>query len=118
MSKKKTRGSTSSKMLNEPQSDVMIALLEMFSVVDDVLTEEDAFDANKLQAGMGRIYRQWMRTRTVLDPNFDKTKYQHGTRSKRPAKGQQVFTMGQRVTLEKSQKPSAKKGKERRKRDV
>lgn len=115
MSKKKTRGSTRSVVPNEIQSDVMIALLEMFSAVDDVLTEEDAFDANKLQAGMGRIYRQWIKTRTVLDPDFDKTKYEHGTRSKRPAREPHTFTMGQRVTLEKNQKPSVKSEKEKRK---
>jgi hypothetical protein len=42
------------------------ALTELFSVVNDVCTEPDLFNAERLNAGLGRIYRQWRRTRRVL----------------------------------------------------
>lgn len=38
-------------------------LLELFSVVDDVFTEADAFNADKRRQGYGRIYRAWKKTR-------------------------------------------------------
>jgi hypothetical protein len=42
------------------------ALLEMFSVVDSVFTEIDAFDVEKISIAYGRIFRSWKRTRAVL----------------------------------------------------
>lgn len=41
-------------------------LLELFAVVNDVFTEDDAMKQGKQQVGMGRIYRQWKKTRTAL----------------------------------------------------
>lgn len=41
-------------------------LLELFATVDGVFTEDDAMQPAKLQVGMGRIYRQWKKTRTEL----------------------------------------------------
>lgn len=46
-------------------------LLELFALVDDVFTEDDAMDPSKRQIGMGRIYEQWKRTRAALDPSWD-----------------------------------------------
>jgi hypothetical protein len=46
----------------------LIALLEAFSVLDDVFTEDDAF--SKARVGMGRLYRAWKEARKVLDPEF------------------------------------------------
>ena len=45
-------------------------LLELFAVVDDVFTEDEAFAPENLRAGLGRIYRQWKKSRKVLDPDF------------------------------------------------
>lgn len=46
-------------------------LLELFALVDDVFTEDDAMSPEKRQIGMGRIYEQWKRTRAALDPTWD-----------------------------------------------
>lgn len=46
-------------------------LLELFSVVDDVFTEDDALSAEKRQMSLGRIYRGWKECRAALDPDFD-----------------------------------------------
>ena len=42
-------------------------LLEMFSVVDDVFTEERAMAPENIHKGMGRIYRSWKEARKELD---------------------------------------------------
>jgi hypothetical protein len=49
--------------VNEPERQ---ALLELFAVVDGVCTEPDLFNAERLNAGLGRIYRQWRITRDVF----------------------------------------------------
>jgi hypothetical protein len=41
-------------------------LLELFSVVDGVCTEPDLFNAERLNVGVGRIFRQWRHARDVL----------------------------------------------------
>lgn len=49
----------------------------MFSVLDDVFEEEDAFSHEKIKTSLGRIYREWKRIRTILDPDFDPHRYNH-----------------------------------------
>lgn len=44
----------------------MMLLLELYSVVDDVFTEEDAFERAKLHMSLGRIYRAWKTARHEL----------------------------------------------------
>jgi hypothetical protein len=41
-------------------------LLELFAVVEDVFTEEDALAAEKRATSLGRIYRQWKKSRSEL----------------------------------------------------
>lgn len=41
-------------------------LLELFSVVDDVFTEDGAFKSPAMRQGFGRIYRQWKQTREAF----------------------------------------------------
>lgn len=50
-------------------------LLELFAVVDAVFTEEDALTTHK-QVTLGRIYEEWKRCRTALDPDFDVKSYE------------------------------------------
>jgi hypothetical protein len=49
--------------LNEAEAR---ALLELFSVVDDIYTEHDCFEPAKVSIGYGRAYRAWKRCRDVL----------------------------------------------------
>lgn len=49
----------------------VVPLLELFAMVDDVFTEDDALDPSKRQMSLGRIYEQWKRTRAALDPGWD-----------------------------------------------
>jgi hypothetical protein len=42
------------------------SLLELFSVVDDVFTEENALAADNRAKGLGRIYRAWKQVRADL----------------------------------------------------
>lgn len=53
-----------------------IPLLELFSVVDDVFDEHDAFAPDKIRAGLGRIYRQWKKSRAQLDPEFQERRFE------------------------------------------
>jgi hypothetical protein len=41
-------------------------LLALFAAVDDVFTEDDAMSPEKRQMSLGRIYRQWKKTRAEL----------------------------------------------------
>lgn len=64
------------KIANETDPAVRLALctaplLELFAVVDDVMTEDDAFDTAKLKAGFGRIYRGWKSSRQQIDEGFN-----------------------------------------------
>lgn len=51
----------------------VVPLLEMFAMCDDVFTEDDALSPEKRQISLGRLYEQWKRTRTALDPEFEST---------------------------------------------
>lgn len=52
-----------------------IALLELFSVLNDVFTTEGAFEPEYIHKSLGRCYRQWKDTRSALDPEFDPKRY-------------------------------------------
>lgn len=52
------------------ERDVALALLSCFAMLDDVFTEDDAFDDPKKKIGFGRLYEEWKRCRGVLDPEF------------------------------------------------
>jgi hypothetical protein len=54
------------KQVSNALANSLLALLELFSVVDDVFTEDDAFDRARLSTGLGRIYRAWKNTRKEL----------------------------------------------------
>lgn len=49
-------------------------LIELFSVLDDVCTEDNLFDEEHTRQGIARIYRQWKKTREFFDPDFERTK--------------------------------------------
>jgi hypothetical protein len=49
----------------------------MFALLDDVFTEDDAFSNEKIKKGMGRLYREWKRIRTLMDPDFDRKRFSH-----------------------------------------
>ena len=91
---------------------VMMPLLELFAVTDDVFTEVDAFSAEKRQASLGRIYRQWKRTRKSLDPDFDPKMY----RRPRPAQEEQTSSSDQSLIFAK--RKIAKPGKTSAKRSA
>jgi hypothetical protein len=61
-------------MTPEQRANALIAvcgpLLELFAVVNDVFTEDDALMATKRKMSLGRIYEQWKRTRDAMDPDF------------------------------------------------
>lgn len=63
-----TTGSTSG-ATDIALGDIARALLGLFAMVDDVLTEPDAFENTR--TGMGRIYREWKAARAILDPEFN-----------------------------------------------
>lgn len=56
-------------------SVIQIHLLELFATVDDVFSEEGAFSPEKKNTSLGRIYREWKRVRSRIDPEFDPKKY-------------------------------------------
>lgn len=49
---------------------VTAPLLELYAVVNDVFTEDDALSADKRQISLGRIYEQWKRCTAKLDPDW------------------------------------------------
>lgn len=66
------------------------ALCGLFAVADDVFSEPDAFE--KAKTSLGRCYREWQLTREVLDPGFDRKKYdQFGSQSQRLSYFQNVL---------------------------
>lgn len=73
-----------------------VALAELFAVVDDVMTEEDAFSAQHIKKSMGRINRQWKLTRAQLDPDFDPKRYPKRPRKRKKPKG----TVRERLNLD------------------
>jgi hypothetical protein len=64
-------------MKTNKDQELLICLLEHFFAADDVFTETDAFDQNKLRMSYGRLYRAWKQTRLLIDPEFHaiQTKY-------------------------------------------
>lgn len=55
---------------------VQAALLDLFSVLDAIFTEDDALSPAKRKMSLGRAYESWKRCRAVLDPEFDPTNHQ------------------------------------------
>lgn len=110
-------------------SPVMRPLLEMFAVVDDVMTEHDAFAPGQIHKSLGRIYRGWLDSREALDPEFDRERYRHEMKGRKKAPttplGRELRASGSlrsstdpRQTSEKSPKKSGKNGKRSAKRSV
>src|ERR1700738_697062 len=52
--------------------ELLRTLLEHFFAADDVFTETDAFEPNKLRMSYGRLYRAWKQARLMMDPDFQK----------------------------------------------
>lgn len=61
-------------LTTEQRAEVLVAvtepLLDLFSVLDAVFTEDDALTVHK-QVSLGRCYEAWKRARKLLDPDFD-----------------------------------------------
>lgn len=45
-------------------------LLELFSELDDVFTEDEALSPEFRQVSLGRCYEAWQRCRKAFDPDF------------------------------------------------
>lgn len=62
-------------LTNEQRANVLVStvepLLELFSVLDAVFTEDDALTLHK-QVSLGRCYEAWQRARAALDPGWSK----------------------------------------------
>lgn len=121
--KKQVRGKFGKKTLRAYRivKPTLDPLLGLFSVVDDVLTEHDAFDEQNIHKSLGRIYREWLDTREALDPSFDRARYRHDMKSHQaakvrrsplgrelPASGSRKSSTGSTSTSEKSRKKSAR----------
>lgn len=128
--KKKGNGRKTKKQIerernyNEFREEVIIPLLSMFAMVDDVFTEQDAFDEVKRKIGYGRIYREWLEVREKLDPEFDKAEYRRivkmrqdgDLRIEMPQKWhRQVRGKGKERAGETKKPPEAKRTKSKRK---
>lgn len=99
----------------EAVQPVMIPLLELFSTVDDVFTEEGAFSEEHIRKSLGRIHRGWKSTRAALDPTFDPKHYEKKPRvglSVQPASGSRNSSTGRTSTSGKNRKKSEKKEKD------
>jgi hypothetical protein len=95
------------------RKELLLPLLDLFSTVDDVFTEDNAFEDTFRKLGYGRIYRAWLDTREVLDPDFDKNTYRNnmklrmqcqerqGTESARDQEGRPQKWLQQQVRREK-----------------
>lgn len=70
-----TRSGKYNSLTAEQRANVVLGtvdpLLEMFAMLDDVFTEDDALSAEKRQMSLGRVYEAWKRTRAALDPDWD-----------------------------------------------
>lgn len=75
--KSKTRKLAKANKALRKVEPVMLPLLDLFSVVDDVMDEPNAFAPETIHKSLGRIYRVWLDTREALDPDFDRAKYRH-----------------------------------------
>lgn len=110
--------------------DVWISLLEMFASVDDVMTEAGAFDPEHIHKSLGRIYRQWLNSREILDPEFDRARYRHAMKSRKktasqtplgralPVSTQQSSSTARMLTSGKKPKLNAKPEKKSAKRSA
>lgn len=112
----------------------LVPLCEMFAVVDDVFTEEGAFQQEHIRKSLGRIHRQWKRTRSALDPDFNPESYPKRPRTVRKglrvggktgrstnspsAKERPTSSTGKKSTSGKKRKPSGKSGKRSAKRSA
>jgi hypothetical protein len=71
---KTARRTRSSAWPPEARVDALVAatapLLELFSVLDAVFTEDDALTEHR-QTSLGRCYEAWRKARAELDPNWD-----------------------------------------------
>ena len=92
-----------------------VALAELFAVCDDVFTEEDAFSNEHIKKSLGRIHREWKKTRGKLDPDFDPKRY-----PKRPRRAteQPISSMGLKLTSGSNPKTRKKPGKQSRKKSA
>ena len=59
---------------------LFVPLWEMFAEEDAVFTTEGAFDHEHIRKSLGRLHRQWKRTRAALDPEFDPANYERRPR--------------------------------------
>ena len=50
-------------------------LRDLFATVDMVFDTEGAFDDRYIKISLGRCYRQWKKTRAILDPTFNPKDY-------------------------------------------
>lgn len=91
-------------------------LLELFSMCDDTFTEDQALTREHAQITAGRIYEQWKKTRSSLDPEFDPDNYERRARSSQLAPGKQTFFTDSTPTFAKSRrkKSSSVNGKRNR----
>lgn len=76
-----------SALREEDLARAALALLPMFSVVDAVFTEDDAFEPQAKDYGFGRIYEAWKKVVKEMDPDFnakrERRRHEHQTRSTR-----------------------------------
>lgn len=104
------------------ERDVALALLSAFAMLDDVFTEDDAFDEPKKKIGFGRLYEEWKRCRGVLDPEFkteqlerprkwlhkqvaeERSTSRHATGSKISSSGTKAISVKKRPTVAKREK--------------
>lgn len=93
-------------------------LLELFSVADDVFTEEEALNTQYAHQTLGRLFRQWKETRSSLDPDFDPGNYEKRARSSLHVPGKQTFFTATTPTLGKSLKKRSSSGSGKRSRSA
>lgn len=72
---KRKRKLTPQQQKEQGDAALLLLLLDLFSVVNDVFTEEDALKPEKRQMSLGRIYRAWGKFCRELDPDFDSATY-------------------------------------------
>lgn len=65
-----SRDSRDNDLVNE-----LDALRDLFATVDMVFETQGAFDDRFIKISLGRVYRQWKKTRGALDPTFDPKNY-------------------------------------------
>jgi hypothetical protein len=93
-------------------------LLELFSMCDDTFTEDEALTREHAQITAGRIYEQWKKTRSSLDPDFDPANFERRARSFQRVPAKQTFFTATTPTLEKNRKKKSSSGSGRRNRSA